>query len=415
MAWSPSSPEEIPADDQHDADQHDEGVVVDIAGLQPPGTLRQVAGDRGDPVGSQPVDDGPVPALPEQMAHPLGRVHEQEVVELVEIPLVEEQEVDRPEGPGHGRRQARPQDIHDEGEPDAAETQDQRRQADPFGHIMPRLDRIVTRQDEQRLTPVIRHVMADEERIEDDAGEGRPEGQRNQRHPHHFRGFMDVMQRLVIGARRPMEGHEQQAPSVKTRAARRQGAEPEAEMADGGARAPGGLEDHVLGIEARESEDARDPDAAQGQAAGPHQDVGDGDHAPQPAHLAHVLLARHGMDDAAGAEEQQRFEEGMGEEVEDGRPIGGDSGGQEHVAQLTAGRIGDDALDVVLDEADGRREEAGEGADDGDEGQGEGGIFEHRGKAADHEDAGGHHGRRMDQSGDRGRPFHRIRQPGVEA
>ena len=39
----------------------------------------------------------------------------------------------------------------------------------------------------------------------------------------------------------------------------------------------------------------------------------------EPAHLPHVLLAAHGVDDAAGAEEEQRLEEGVRHEVEDGR------------------------------------------------------------------------------------------------
>ena len=73
------------------------------------------------------------------------------------------------------------------------------------------------------------------------------------------------------------------------------------------------------------------------------------------------------MDHGAGAKEQQRLEEGMGEEMEDAGAVGADALGHEHVAELRAGRIGDDALDVVLHEADGRGEEGGGGADDGDD------------------------------------------------
>ena len=71
-------------------------------------------------------------------------------------------------------------------------------------------------------------------------------------------------------------------------------------------------------------------------------------------------------DHRAGAEEQQRLEEGMGEEMEHRRAIGRDAGGGEHVAQLRAGRIGDHALDVVLEQADRGGEERGGGADEGD-------------------------------------------------
>src|SRR6516162_6642817 len=87
MMRSASPPEEIPADDQHHADKHDEGVVIDIAGLQPPRPLRQIARDCGYAVGPQAIDDRAVAPLPEQAADLLRRIDEEEVVELVEIPL----------------------------------------------------------------------------------------------------------------------------------------------------------------------------------------------------------------------------------------------------------------------------------------------------------------------------------------
>ena len=46
---------------------------------------------------------------------------------------------------------------------------------------------------------------------------------------------------------------------------------------------------------------------------------------PEPAHLAHVLLVMHGVDHGARAEEQQRLEEGVGEQVEHRRAVGADT------------------------------------------------------------------------------------------
>ena len=123
----------------------------------------------------------------------------------------------------------------------------------------------------------------------------------------------------------------------------------------------------------------------------------------------------HRMDDRAGAQEQQRLEEGVGEEVEHRRAIGAATGRKEHVAQLRTGRIGDDALDVGLHGADSGGEQTGGGTDIGDHGQRGRRHFEHRRQAADHEDAGGDHGGRVDQRRHRGRAFHRVGKPGVEA
>jgi hypothetical protein len=77
----------------------------------------------------------------------------------------------------------------------------------------------------------------------------------------------------------------------------------------------------------------------------------------EPAHLADVLLAAHGVDDRAGAEEQQRLEEGVRHQMEDRRPERSNSRRQHHVPQLRHRRVRQHLLDVVLRHADGGGEQ----------------------------------------------------------
>ncbi len=120
----------------------------------------------------------------------------------------------------------------------------------------------------------------------------------------------------------------------------------------------GRLDDGVLGEIA-----GGEREAGKRQRADDHDDVSERDAVLEAAHGANVLLVMHGVDHGAGAEEQQRLEEGVREQMEHADRIGPDAHGDEHVAELRAGRIGDDALDVVLHQADGRREQRGGGAD----------------------------------------------------
>jgi hypothetical protein len=127
--------------------------------------------------------------------------------------------------------------------------------------------------------------------------------------------------------------------------------------------AVGRLDDGVLGEIA-----GGQREAGERERADHHAPVGERDLVLQPAHVADVLLVVHRHDHRAGAEEQKRLEEGVGEQVEHADRIGADAHRHEHVAELRAGRIRHDPLDVVLHEADGGGEERGGGADERDNG-----------------------------------------------
>ena len=111
---------------------------------------------------------------------------------------------------------------------------------------------------------------------------------------------------------------------------------------------------------------------------------------------------------------EQRLEEGVRQEVEDARAEGPDAAGEEHVAELAHRRVGEHALDVVLDEADRGGEDRRRGAHDRDRRHRVRRVSVDRGGAGDHVDAGGHHRGRVDQRGDRRRALHRVGQPDVQ-
>ena len=90
--------EHEPGDERRDTDQHHEGVVVDVAGLQADDVARDVEDARRDAVRPEAVDDEAVAALPEQLAEPDRRADEEDVVDLVEVPLVEQELVEQPAG-----------------------------------------------------------------------------------------------------------------------------------------------------------------------------------------------------------------------------------------------------------------------------------------------------------------------------
>ena len=216
-------------------------------------------------------------------------------------------------------------------------------------------------------------------------------------------------------ARGPEEGQEDQPPRVKAGQQRGEGAEDEGDRAVDGAAGKRTLEDRILRVKPCEPEHARDADPGDRQRPRDHGPEGNRDLFTQRPIIAHVLLMVHRVDHRSRAEKQQRLEESVGEKVEHRRPERACASGEEHVAKLRAGRIGDDALDVVLHAADGRGENASGGADVGNDGHRDFAGDDHRRQAADHEHACGDHRGGVNEGGHRGRPLHRVGQPGVEA
>src|SRR6185312_8730655 len=79
---------------------------------------------------------------------------------------------------------------------------------------------------------------------------------------------------------------------------------------------------------------------------GQHHGMGPGNLLPETPHAAHVLLAAESMNHRPGAEEEQCLEESVRHEMENAGGIRCYAAGQEHVAQLRDGGVGQHALDI---------------------------------------------------------------------
>src|SRR6266849_46620 len=89
-----------PGDESRNADQHGERIVIHVAGLQAHNVARDVKDPRRDAVGTEAVDQPAVAALPQQATKPQRRTYDDGVVDLVEVPLVEEEPVEHAMLPG---------------------------------------------------------------------------------------------------------------------------------------------------------------------------------------------------------------------------------------------------------------------------------------------------------------------------
>ena len=118
-----------------------------------------------------------------------------------------------------------------------------------------------------------------------------------------------------------------------------------------------------------------------------------------------------GGDDAPRAQEQQRLEEGVGQQVKGG---GGQRPGpdpQHHVADLADGGIGQDPLQVTLGTGAGGGVEGREPSGNGNGGQGNGRRAYQREHAGQQVDPGRDHGGGVDLGRDRRGTGHGVRQP----
>ena len=138
--------------------------------------------------------------------------------------------------------------------------------------------------------------------------------------------------------------------------------------------------------------------------------------APHPLHLKTVMRTR--VTDGAGALEQERLEECMREEMEDGAGPCAHRQRHDHVAELAHGRIGEHLLYVGLHECQSGRHHQRDRPDPRAEVHSSGvdrkTLPENAVQAGEQIDAGHHHRGGMDQRTGGRRTGHGVRKPSVE-
>ena len=90
---------------------------------------------------------------------------------------------------------------------------------------------------------------------------------------------------------------------------------------------------------------------------------------PQAAHFPDVLFVMRRVNDRAGAEEQERFEKSVGEEVHDAGRDAAHAERYHHQAQLRDGGVSQDAFDVCLGDRNQRRHQRCDNADPDHDGE----------------------------------------------
>ena len=96
---------------------------------------------------------------------------------------------------------------------------------------------------------------------------------------------------------------------------------------------------------------------------------GDRHQPAEPTHLADVLFVMASVNDRAGTEKQERFEEAVCDQVHDAGSDTTNAEGDHHQSQLGDGGVGENAFDVELGERDERSHQGCDYADPYDHSQ----------------------------------------------
>src|SRR3954470_11002382 len=84
-----------PGDQGRDPDQHCKGIVIEIAGLHLHHIACHIEQARRNSIRPESIDDSPIALFPEEPPDPKRRPNKDDFVKLIEVPLVQQELVQR--------------------------------------------------------------------------------------------------------------------------------------------------------------------------------------------------------------------------------------------------------------------------------------------------------------------------------
>src|SRR5581483_5873535 len=144
------------------------------------------------------VDQPAIATLPQDAREPKRRPHDDDVIDFVEIPLVEQEWVQHLVLACEFDRYIWPTDIELPGDQEAADHHRRRQQADPQRNVVHLLEYVIVRTEFQRLAEEMLDAMTGEQVDEGIAGEDRTGRQHRERDQHDLGAFMRVLVMLAI-------------------------------------------------------------------------------------------------------------------------------------------------------------------------------------------------------------------------
>ena len=218
MSSLASQAEHEPGNQSGDADQHREGIVIEIAGLQLHDVLGNVKHAGGYAVRAEAVDDVTVADLPQESPDPLRGPNEDQIVQFIEIPLVEQELIKQRVLLGEFDRQIRPANIEQPGDQEPQRHHHRRQERDALGNVVHLVDDM--RVHLEGVAEEFLHAVAREQLLERKTRQQRSGGKNADGNEHPKRRLVGCFVVLLI-VRLAVEGLEDQPPRIERGQARR--------------------------------------------------------------------------------------------------------------------------------------------------------------------------------------------------